>query len=104
MKILIVEDNKSLLDSISSEMSKHFEVERCEDGDHALYLINQNIYDLLILDWMLPHISGIEILKSIRKKDINTQALILTAKESLDDKVSDFEIGSNDYLTKHFYM
>lgn len=104
MKILIVEDNKSLLDSISSEMSKHFEVERCEDGDQALYLINQNIYDLLILDWMLPHISGIEILKNIRKKDINTPVLILTAKESLDDKVSAFEIGANDYLTKPFYM
>lgn len=104
VKILIVEDNKSLLDSISSEMSKYFEVEICEDGDHALYLINQNIYDLLILDWMLPHISGIEILKNIRKKDINTPVLILTAKESLDDKVSAFEIGANDYLTKPFYM
>lgn len=104
MKILIVEDNKSLLYSISSEMSKHFEVEICEDGEHALYLINQNIYDLLILDWMLPHISGIEILRHIRKKDINTPVLILTAKESLDDKVSAFEIGANDYLTKPFYM
>ncbi|MGL4910970.1 MAG: response regulator transcription factor [Romboutsia sp.] len=104
MKILVVEDNKSLLESILKELSKHFDIEGCEDGEEALYLINQNIYDLVILDWMLPNISGIDILKSMRNKEISTPVLILTAKESLDDKVSAFELGANDYLTKPFYM
>ena len=104
MRILVVEDNKSLLESILKELNKHFDIEGCKDGEEALYLINQNIYDLIILDWMLPNISGIDILKSIRKKEISTPVLILTAKESLGDKVSAFELGANDYLTKPFYM
>lgn len=104
MKILVVEDNKILLESILKELNKHFDVEYCEDGEEALYLINQNIYDLLVLDWMLPSICGIDILKIMRNKEIGTPVLILTAKESLDDKVSAFELGANDYLTKPFYM
>lgn len=67
-------------------------------------MIEQNIYDLIVLDLMLPNLSGIEILKSMREKFIDTPVLILTAKESLNDKVKAFEIGANDYLTKPFYM
>jgi len=67
-------------------------------------MINQNIYDLVVLDLMLPNILGTDILKNIRNNGINTPVLILTAKESLDDKVNAFEIGANDYLTKPFYM
>ena len=92
MKVLIVEDNKILLESVVEELSKHFETEKCEDGEEALYLVNQNIYDLVILDLMLPNINGF------------TPVLILTAKETLDDKVEAFTIGANDYLTKPFYM
>ena len=104
MKILIVEDNKKLLQSIEKELSKHFEVECCEDGEEALYLIKQGIHDLVVLDLMLPSLSGIDILKNIRKNHIDTPVLILTAKESLDEKVEAFSIGANDYLTKPFYM
>ncbi|HSQ90046.1 response regulator transcription factor [Romboutsia sp.] len=104
MKVLVVEDNKTLLESIVSELKNHFDVESCEDGEEAIYLINQNIYDLVVLDLMLPNISGTDILKKIRSNNINTPVLILTAKESLDDKVYAFEIGANDYLTKPFYM
>jgi DNA-binding response OmpR family regulator len=104
LKVLIVEDNKILLESMLIELGKHFDVGGCEDGEEALYLINQNIYDLVVLDLMLPNIGGIEILKNIRHNGINTPVLILTAKESLDDKVNAFEIGANDYLTKPFYM
>ena len=104
MKVLVVEDNKTLLESIVSELKNHFDVESCEDGEEAIYLINQNIYDLVVLDLMLPNISGTDILKNIRSNNINTPVLILTAKESLDDKVYAFEIGANDYLTKPFYM
>ncbi len=104
LKVLIVEDNKILLESMLNELKEHFDVGGCEDGEEALYLINQNIYDLVVLDLMLPNIGGIEILKNIRHNGISTPVLILTAKESLDDKVNAFEIGANDYLTKPFYM
>ncbi|MDV9930486.1 response regulator transcription factor [Clostridioides difficile] len=101
---LIVEDNKILLESVAEELRKHFETEKCEDGEEALYLVNQNIYDLVILDLMLPNINGFDILKKMRVNNIDTPVLILTAKETLDDKVEAFTIGANDYLTKPFYM
>lgn len=104
MKVLIVEDNKILLESVVEELNKHFETEKCEDGEEALYLVNQNIYDLVILDLMLPNINGFDILKKMRINNIDTPVLILTAKETLDDKVEAFTIGANDYLTKPFYM
>ena len=104
MKILIVEDNKKLLQTIEKELKKHFEVECCEDGEEAFYLIKQGIYDLVVLDLMLPSMNGIEVLKNIRKNYIDTPVLILTAKESLDEKAEAFSMGANDYLTKPFYM
>lgn len=104
MKILVVEDNKKLLQTIEKEIIKHFEVKCCEDGEEALYLIKQGIYDLVVLDLMLPSLSGLEVLKNIRKDHIDTPVLILTAKESLDEKMEAFSIGANDYLTKPFYM
>ena len=104
MKILVVEDNKKLLQTIEKEIIKHFEVKCCEDGEEALYLIKQGIYDLVVLDLMLPSLNGLEVLKNIRKDYIDTPVLILTAKESLDEKMEAFSVGANDYLTKPFYM
>ena len=104
MKILVVEDNKKLLKSISDEISIHFQCETCDDGEEALFLIKQGIYDLIVLDLMLPNLNGLDILKKIRENYIETPVIILTAKESLDDKVGAFSIGANDYLTKPFYM
>ncbi|MDR0879209.1 MAG: response regulator transcription factor [Clostridioides sp.] len=104
MRILIVEDNRELLDTISSEMKNHFEVETSRDGEEGLYLMEQNIYDLVILDLMLPNLTGIEILSKARGENIDTPVLILTAKEGLGDKMEAFKIGANDYLTKPFYM
>lgn len=104
MKILVVEDNKKLLQTIEKEIIKHFEIKCCEDGEEALYLIKQGIYDLVVLDLMLPSLNGLEVLKNIRKDHIDTPVLILTAKESLDEKMEAFSVGANDYLTKPFYM
>ena len=104
MKILVVEDNKKLLQTIEKEIIKHFESKCCEDGEEALYLIKQGIYDLVVLDLMLPSLSGLEVLKNIRKDYIDTPVLILTATESLDEKMEAFSVGANDYLTKPFYM
>ena len=104
MKILVVEDNKKLLEGIVKEISSHFQCESCEDGEEDLYLIKQDIYDLVVLDLMLPNLNGLDILKKMRDNYIDTPVIILTAKESLDDKVGAFSIGANDYLTKPFYM
>lgn len=104
MKVLIVEDNKKLIENIDNELNKHFETEKCKDGEEALYLINQNIYDVVVLDLMIPKINGIDVLKNMRSNNIETPVLILTAKESLDNKVEAFTIGANDYLTKPFYI
>lgn len=104
MKILVVEDNTKLLDSIVKELEKHFQVESTSNGEEAYYLIKQNIYDLVVLDLMLPGMDGIQILEGIRITNEDILVLILTAKESVDDKVKAFMIGANDYLTKPFYM
>ena len=104
MKILIVEDNKTIQKDIEKELSKQFDTETCGDGEEGFYLISQGIYDLVILDLMLPNMGGIEILNQARKDGIDTPILILTAKEALDDKVEAFTLGANDYLTKPFYM
>ena len=104
MKILVVEDNKELLETISNELCLHFETEKSNDGEEALFMIKQGIYDLVVLDLMLPNLSGMEILKNMRNENIDIPVLILTAKEELGDKVEAFKIGANDYLTKPFYM
>lgn len=104
MKILVVEDNKHLLEDIERSLRDSFEVETQSDGDEALYMIEQKIYDLIVLDIMLPGSNGITILRNMREKNIDTPVLILTAKETLDDKMEAFNTGANDYLTKPFYM
>ena len=63
-----------------------------------------NIYDIILLDLMLPEKNGFEVLAELRAKDVKTPVLIMTAKESLDDKMHGFEIGADDYLTKPFYL
>ena len=106
MRILVVEDNTVLADTIKEELSRNvnLDVEVLNNGEDALYDIERSIYDIMILDIMLPDLSGIEILRIIRNKGIKTPVIILTAKEELDDKVGAFSIGANDYVTKPFYM
>lgn len=106
MRILVVEDNTVLADTIKEELSRNvnLDVEVLNNGEYALYDIERSIYDIMILDIMLPDLSGIEILRIIRNKGIKTPVIILTAKEELDDKVGAFSIGANDYVTKPFYM
>jgi two-component system response regulator CiaR len=74
------------------------------DGDEGLYEAESGVYDLILLDLMLPEKDGFQILKELREKGITTPVLIMTAKESLDDKGHGFELGADDYLTKPFYL
>ena len=74
------------------------------DGEEGLYEAEMGIYDLILLDLMLPEKNGFEVLKELRDQNIDTPVLIMTAKESLDDKMHGFDVGADDYLTKPFYL
>lgn len=105
MRILIVEDEYSLADLIASRLKKEkYTVDVSLDGEDGLYNALEDIYDLIILDIMLPKVNGIDILKEIKAKNINAKVLMLTAKGELDDKLLGFNMGANDYLTKPFHM
>ena len=105
MKILIIEDEYNLADAISSMLkSKKYSVEIKTDGEEGLDEALTDIYDLIILDVMLPHMNGFEILKELKEEKINSKILMLTAKNTIDDKMIGFNNGADDYLTKPFHM
>ena len=84
LKLLVVEDNVSLLESIKKILSDEYEVDTADNGDDGLFLAQQNIYDAIVLDVMLPGLDGFEIVQQIRKEKINTSVLFLTAKDGLE--------------------
>lgn len=104
MRILLVEDEHSLSDAICEGLRDNFfTVDQAFNGREALDKIEiEQTYDLIILDIMLPKINGLNLLKEMRKRDIKIPVLMLTAKNSIDDKVESFSIGADDYLTKPF--
>ena len=104
IKILLVEDDLSLSNSVFDFLIDFADVMQVFDGDEGLYEAESGIYDLIILDLMLPEKNGFQVLKELREKGISTPVLITTAKESLDDKGHGFELGADDYLTKPFYL
>ena len=105
MRILVVEDEYKLADLISTRLKKEkYSVDISLNGEDGLYNALNDIYDLIILDVMLPKINGFEILKEITRKRIKASVIMLTAKTSLDDKLEGFDGGADDYLTKPFHM
>ena len=102
MKLLIVEDDKILSDTIKQCIQNKFDTEQAYDGYEGYMLAKANIYDAIILDLMLPEMSGYDVLLKIRKEKITTPVLILTAKDALDDKLKGFNYGADDYLVKPF--
>lgn len=103
MRILIVEDDQSLLNAIVTVFEEEsYQVDRADNGDDGLALAEQGIYDLVVLDIMLPGLSGIEILQSMRKMAQTTPVLLLTARDSVEDRVKGLDAGADDYLTKPF--
>lgn len=102
MKILVVEDDRNLNNSICEMLKCLGDTENSYDGEDALFKIDQDIYDLVILDVMLPGMNGFDILQEMRKKS-NCPVLMLTAKDSIKDKVKGLELGADDYMTKPFY-
>ena len=105
MKILIIEDEYNLADVMSSTLKKeHYETEIETDGKKGCYKALYDIYDLIILDVMLPNMNGFEILKKLRDENINSKIIMLTAKSTLEDKLEGLENGANDYMTKPFHI
>lgn len=103
MRILLVEDEYALADALAESLKKeHYTVDLSYDGESGLDQALTGIYDVMVLDVMLPKINGLEVLRRIRREKITTPVLILTAKDSLEDKLRGFEMGADDYLTKPF--
>lgn len=104
IKILLVEDDLSLSNSVFDFLDDFADVMQVFDGDEGLYEAESGVYDLILLDLMLPEKDGFTVLKELREKGVTTPVLIMSAKESLDDKGHGFELGADDYLTKPFYL
>ncbi len=105
MKILIIEDEYSLADAISETLQKEkFQVNIVTNGEDGENEALTNIYDLILLDVMIPKKDGFEILANLRKEKIDTPIIMLTAKSEISDKLNGLENGADDYITKPFHM
>lgn len=105
MQILIIEDEYSLADAISETLQKeNFQVNIITNGEDGENEALTNIYDLILLDVMLPKKDGFEILSNLRKEKIDTPVIMLTAKSEISDKLNGLENGADDYITKPFHM
>ena len=103
MRCLLVEDEKKIADFVARGLrAERFATDVAYDGDAGWELASKCEYDLIILDLMLPRLSGSDLLARIRKKSTTTPVLILTARDATRDKVAHFEAGADDYLTKPF--
>jgi len=102
MNLLIIEDDRDILSFLKRGLEEEdFNVDTAENGEIGEYKALENIYDVIIIDWMLPDKDGIGVIKSIRKEK-NTPILMLTAKGTLNDKIESFKSGVDDYLIKPF--
>jgi len=102
MKLLLVEDEMDLRNILEKRLKKEFSVDACGDGESALDYLAVYNYDLIILDIMLPKIDGISVLRTVRQKGMTMPILLLTAKGSIEDRVSGLDAGADDYLVKPF--
>lgn len=103
MRILLVEDERELSNALVAILTRsNYSVDAVYDGEDALYYLDTEIYDVVILDIMIPKIDGIQVLKTIRQAGNKTPVIMLTAKSQIDDKVVGLDAGADDYLTKPF--
>ncbi len=105
MKILLVDDEVELTDPLSRVLSREgYSVDAAYDGTNGSHLAQVGNYDLMILDWMLPGKTGLEICQQLRRQGKTTPVLFLTAKDTLDDRVQGLDAGADDYLVKPFEL
>jgi two-component system, OmpR family, manganese sensing response regulator len=105
MRILLVDDETELTDPLSRLLKREgYTVDAAYDGEKGSQMAKNNTYDLLILDWMLPEKTGLEICQELRQQGKATPVLFLTAKDTLDDRVQGLDAGADDYLVKPFEL
>ena len=103
MRLLVVEDEKDLNEIITIRLKKAgYSVDSCKDGEEALEYIRAGEYDVILLDIMLPKVSGLDILRQMRRDKNKTAVLLLTARDSIEDRVIGLDCGADDYLIKPF--
>lgn len=103
MNILLVEDDEKLSYSLAFQLKKEgFTVDTCLDGEDASFYMEESVYDLILLDRMLPHIDGITLMKQFREKGHTTPIIMLTALGEVHDKITGLDSGADDYLVKPF--
>ncbi len=103
MLILLAEDDPKIANLLIQLLSKDgYQVDHAKDGEEAIMYFQMNTYELIILDWMMPYLSGIEVCARLREDNYTGGILMLTAKDTLDDKVVGLEVGADDYLVKPF--
>lgn len=103
MKVLFVEDEKKVTDALEELCKMHnIECDIANDGEEGILFAQSNSYDVIVLDIMLPHKSGLEILKELRNEGNKTSILLLTAKDTVDDIVKGLDYGADDYMIKPF--
>jgi len=103
MRILLVEDDENLCDSLAFELKKEgFMVDICHDGEDALHWISQDAHELILLDRMLPGLTGIQVLEKMRNNNNHTPVILVTALGELNDKIKGLDSGADDYIVKPF--
>lgn len=103
MRILLAEDDMQLNNTLTYQLeAAGFLVDSCLDGEDALFYGEQDIYDIILLDRMLPHMEGTDVLTSLRQKAITTPIILITALGTVSDKVTGLDLGADDYLVKPF--
>lgn len=102
-RILVIDDNEDIRMIIGySLMKAGYQVDDAEDGQAGLQKINEHNYDLMIIDWMMPNMNGIELVRKLRREHVNSIIFMLTAKDGVDDLVEAFDAGVDDYMRKPF--
>lgn len=104
MRLLLIEDEEGFAKALQASLkTRHYITDWADNGRDGLEHGLSNVYDVIILDIMLPEMDGLTVLRKLRENGIKTPVLLLTAKSELDDKVTSFDMGADDYLTKPFY-
>ena len=105
MRILVVEDEEKVARAIAEALvDEHYEVVIALDGEDGFFRAGAETFDLVVLDWMLPGRSGLEVLSVLRRRGFTTPVLVLTARDAVDDRVAGLDSGADDYLVKPFAM
>jgi len=103
VRILVVEDDKKVARALREGLQgEHYDVRVASTGEEGFFLVNHEVFDLVLLDLMLPRRDGVEVLTTLRKRGLQTPVLILTAKDTVDDRVQGLDLGADDYLVKPF--